>query len=197
MNAAETGGVTPGKSPAGAGANTAGPDGPWGPEPFAARLYFIPRLLRRPQAALNRRFHAYFARAPGWVLLTTRGRKTGLDREVLLPCERTPDSLIVISTYGRRSHWIRNLSKDARVRVTCGGWPVEAEAEIVEDPAARRALIAAHPFFVPAPFWPLNLLARTVLRPLVVWWLRRWVTVRPLVVIRPCAGPTPPAAPVR
>jgi hypothetical protein len=52
-------------------------------EPLAARLHFIPRALRTPQGALVRRFRRYFEQAPGWVLLTTRGRKTGLPREVL------------------------------------------------------------------------------------------------------------------
>jgi F420H(2)-dependent quinone reductase len=86
------------------------------------------RLLRR-----------YFERAPGWVLVTTRGRKTGLPREVLLPCERSADAIVVISTYGWRSNWIRNMRK---------------------DPIA---------------------------------WLRRWVTPRPVVVIRraPATGPQP------
>ncbi len=53
-------------------------------KPFAAHLYFIPRALRRPQAALVRLPRRYFQVAPGWVLLTTTGRKTGLSREVLL-----------------------------------------------------------------------------------------------------------------
>jgi hypothetical protein len=58
-------------------------------EPFAARLHFIPRLIVRPiQTAIVRAFRTYLARAPGWMLLTTRGRRTGLPREVLLPSGR-------------------------------------------------------------------------------------------------------------
>ena len=41
-------------------------------------------------------FRGYFERSPGWVLLTTLGRKTGLDREALVPCERSADAIIVI-----------------------------------------------------------------------------------------------------
>ena len=51
-------------------------------EPFAARLHFIPRALRPVHAVLIRALRWYFARAWGWVLLTTTGRKTGLAREV-------------------------------------------------------------------------------------------------------------------
>jgi deazaflavin-dependent oxidoreductase (nitroreductase family) len=154
------------------------------PEPFAARLHFIPRGIRPLQGAIVRLFRRYFERAPGWVLLTTTGRRTGLPREVLLPCERWRDGLIVISTYGWRSDWIRNLRRDSRVRITCAGWVLGAEAEIVEDLAAKRALVSAHPFFPPAPFAILNLLHRTLLRPLWLPFLRWWVKSRPVVVIR-------------
>jgi len=154
------------------------------PEPFAARLHFIPRAIRSLQGAIVRLFRRYFERAPGWVLLTTTGRRTGLPREVLLPCERSRDALIVISTYGWRSDWIRNMRRDPRVRVTCAGWVLGAQAEIVEDFAAKRALVSAHPFFPPAPFAILNLLHRTLLRPVWLPFLRWWVKRRPVVVIR-------------
>ena len=153
-------------------------------EPFAARLHFVPRTLRRPHAWLVRVLHGYFERAPGWVILTTRGRRTRLPREVLLPCERTADAIIVISTYHWRSDWIRNLRKDPQVRVTCAGWVLPARAEIVEDVAAKRAIIGAHPFFPGAPFVVVHAVLRTVLRPLLVLAMQRWVAPRPLVVIR-------------
>ena len=127
----------------------------------AARLHFIPRAIRPLQTALVRVFRRYFQRAPGWVLLTTRGRTTGLRREVLLPCERTRDARIVISTYGTRSDWIRNIRRDARVWIT-----------------------SASPFFAPALFALLNFLHRTLLRPIWLPFLRWWVTGRPIVLIR-------------
>ena len=129
----------------------------WDPmptEPLAARLHFIPMLLRGPQNAIVRAFRRYFERAPGWVLLTTRGRKTGLPREVLLPCERFRDGLIISSTYGRRSHWIRNIAKDPSVQITSGGWVLTGQAEIVEDLDRKYALVSQHPFFPPAPIAP-------------------------------------------
>ena len=153
-------------------------------EPFAARLHFVPRTLRRPHAWLVRVLHGYFERAPGWVILTTRGRRTRLPREVLLPCERTADAIIVISTYHWRSDWIRNLRKDPRASVTCAGWTLPARAEIVEDPAAKRAIISEHPFFPTAPFVLVHAILRTILRPLLVLWMRRWVAPRPMVILR-------------
>src|SRR5881396_3445379 len=154
------------------------------PEPFAARMHFLPRLIRPIQTAIVRAFRPYFERAPGWMLLVTRGRRTGLPREVLLPCERTADAVIVISTYHWRSDWIRNLRADPRVSVTCAGWTIPARAEIVEDPAAKRAIIGKYPFFPAAPFVVVHAVLRTVLRPLLVLCLRRWVAPRPMVVMR-------------
>jgi deazaflavin-dependent oxidoreductase (nitroreductase family) len=158
-------------------------------EPLLARFHAATRVTRLPQTAAVRLFRRYFERAPGWVLLTTTGRKTGLPREVLLPCERFADGLYVISTYADRSDWMRNLRRDPAVRVTCSGWVVAARAEVLEDVAARQALVAAHPFFPPAPVGVVNLVHRTVLRPLTVAFLRRWVRSRPVVVVRPCAKP--------
>jgi deazaflavin-dependent oxidoreductase (nitroreductase family) len=155
------------------------------PEPFAARLHVIPRTIRPVQAAIVRTFRRYFERAPGWVLLTTTGRRSGLPREVMLPCERTPEFLYILSTYGRRSNWIRNLAQRPAVHVTAAGWVVDATAEIVDDLAAKQALVTAHPFFAPMPFGWLNWLHRTVLRVPMVAFLRWWVTNRPIVVVRP------------
>jgi deazaflavin-dependent oxidoreductase (nitroreductase family) len=152
--------------------------------PFAARLHFLPRLLRRPQTAIVRLFRRYFERSPGWVLLTTRGRKTGLLREVLLPCERFSEGLIVISTYGMQSDWIKNIRRDPRVMVSAAGWVIPARAEIIDDVETKRALVTAHVFFPPAPIEPLNFIHRTLLRPFSVLFLRWWVRPRPVVVIR-------------
>jgi deazaflavin-dependent oxidoreductase (nitroreductase family) len=152
--------------------------------PFAERLHFIPRVVMRyPQALLVRVFRRTIERAPGWVLLTTKGRKTGLPREVLLPCERFDDRILVISTYGRRSDWIRNIERERQVRVTSAGHLVEGRAEIIEAVDVRRQLLSAHPFFVPFPARWLNALHRTLLRPIWVPFLRWWVRHRPVVMI--------------
>jgi deazaflavin-dependent oxidoreductase (nitroreductase family) len=152
-------------------------------EPRVARLHFIARALRAPHWFLIRLFRRYFETAPGWVIMTTRGRKTGLPREVLLPCERSDDAIVVISTFHWRSDWIRNIRVNPEVEVTCAGWRVSARAEIVEDPAAKRALITQHLYFPTAPFILVHAVLRTVLRPLLLAWMRSWVGPRPIVVI--------------
>jgi len=152
-------------------------------EPRAARLHFIPAAIRGPQSALVNALRGYFSRAPGWVLLTTTGRRTGLQRETLLPCARADREIIVISTYGWRSDWIRNLRKNPSVTVTRDGAVVAGRAEVVEDPARKREIVSAHPFFPPAPFRIVSALALSVFGPLTTALLRRWVSPRPVVVI--------------
>src|SRR6266403_1713313 len=73
-------------------------------------------------------------------------------------CVRTGSSLAARTAPASKS-------RDPRVHVTCAGWVLGAQAEIVEDRAAKRALVSAHPFFPPAPFAIFNLLHRTLLRP--------------------------------
>jgi deazaflavin-dependent oxidoreductase (nitroreductase family) len=153
------------------------------PEPFFARLHFVVRGLRGVHAWLIGTFRGYFTRAPGWVVLTTRGRKTGLPREVLLPCTRFDGTVLVMSTYGERSDWMKNLRRDSRVQVTWRGRVADARAEVVEDVRRRQALVTAHPFFAPAPFALVHVVALTVLRPFLILFLRVWVRRRPIVLL--------------
>ncbi len=153
------------------------------PEPASARFHFVGRALARPQAFLVRFLHGYLARAPQWVLLTTRGRRTGLPREVLLPCVRTADTIIVYSTYGEQSDWIRNLRKEPKVRVTAAGHSLPALAGIIDDVVRRQAIAADHPMLGFGPFFltsgPVLRLLRPVLAPLCRWWAKN----HPMVVI--------------
>jgi deazaflavin-dependent oxidoreductase (nitroreductase family) len=146
-------------------------------------LHFLTPLWRRPQRAFVALFRRYFDRAPGWVVLTTRGRRTGLPREVLLPCRRIENDVVVLSAYGRRSDWVRNLVTNPSVSVTCNGGERSARAEVIEEVARKRALLWRDPFLLPAPFAILQALSWTLLRP--VFFVLTWpiVASRPLVLI--------------
>jgi deazaflavin-dependent oxidoreductase (nitroreductase family) len=152
-------------------------------EPWAARLHVVARAIRGPQEALVSWFRRDVERSPDWVLLTTRGRKTGLPREVLLPCARAGSRVFVVSTYGRRSAWIRNLEACREVELTASGEKVRGRAEIVDDVARKRALAAEMPFLPLAPIGFVQSLARGALRGAAIAWLQRWVTPRPVVLI--------------
>lgn len=153
-------------------------------EPFAARFHRVTLIMGPFQRAIVNLFRRYFERAPGWVLLTTTGRKTGLPREVLLPCERFQDGLLVISTYGRRSNWIKNIERDPRVRLTCASWVLAGRAEIIDDVTTKRSIVGVHPFLPSAPIMIFHAIFLTVLRPVTIAALRWWVTDRPVVLIR-------------
>ncbi len=152
-------------------------------EPFAAKLHFITRPVGRLNAARLRLARGYYWRSPGWVVLTTIGRRTGLPRQTLLPCGRRDHEIVVVSTYGWRSDWIRNLRKTPQVRVTRDGAEVSGIAEVVEDLERKRTIISDNPFVVP-PFAVVRAIALGPLRAVTTAFLRRWVTSRPVIVIR-------------
>lgn len=153
-------------------------------EPWTAFLHPFARSLRRPQQALVAGLRRGFERSPHWVLLTTRGRKSGLPREVMLPCGRSREGVIVISTYGERAHWLRNLEADPHVRFTARGAVLDGVAEVVRDVARRREIVERDPFVPLVPVAFAQALARGALRGPVQAWLRGWVATRPVVVIR-------------
>jgi hypothetical protein len=59
-----------------------------------------------------------------------------------------------------------------------------ARAEVVDNLETRRSLVSTHPFFAPAPVFPINTIHVTLLRPFMIGFLRWWVTSRPVVVVR-------------
>ena len=81
-------------------------------------------------------------------------------------------------------HWIQNIRADPRVEVTCSGWRLAARAEIIEDRATKRDLIRRYLFLPTAPYILVHAVLRTLLRPLLLAWMRYWVGRRPIVVIR-------------
>lgn len=153
-------------------------------EPLAARLHGLVRFWRPLELAIIRALRSYLERAPGYVLLTTRGRRTGRAREVLLPCARIGDDVVVISTYGRRSNWVRNLCDDPDVTLTCNGQVVRARAELVDDAERKWKLVSSDPIFLALPIGVLFGLTWMVFGALCAPIMRRWVAARPVVLLR-------------
>ena len=160
-------------------------------EPWAANLHFLARAIRPAQEALVSFLRRDVERSPHWVLLTTRGRKTGLPREVLLPCVRDGSRVLVISTYGWRSAWIRNIEACPDVELTSRGEKVAGRAEIVDDVERKHELVEEMPFLPLAPIGFAQSLARGALRGPTVAWLKEWVTPRPVVLIEITDAATP------
>jgi len=70
-----------------------------------------------------------------WMLLTTKGRASGLPRRTTLTAHRVRGRLYAWSPYGERSHWYRNLIADPIVTVQTSGRAWTRRAERLDDAA--------------------------------------------------------------
>ena len=68
------------------------------------------------------------------LLLTTRGRRTGLLRVTPLQYEQIEGKYFVASAFGDRADWYRNILADSDVRVRVGRKRFKAFAEPTTDP---------------------------------------------------------------
>ena len=80
----------------------------------------------------------------GWFLvLTTTGRRSGLPRRTPLNYAILDGRVYLLSGFGRRADWYRNLIANPRVTLALPGRVVEGTAEPVVDPVeADRAALA-------------------------------------------------------
>src|SRR5712692_11128715 len=75
------------------------------------------------------------------LVLTTRGRKTGLPRTGAVSFMPLEDHFVVFSGWGVGSNWFRNIRANPEVMVTVGRRKMRATAQVVEDPERRRQLM--------------------------------------------------------
>ena len=95
-------------------------------------LFRFPPLLYRVGLAerVGKRF----------LLLTTRGRRTGRPRTCALNYVEDGATLYLFSGFGM-SHWVRNLLADPAVEVRLGSRRIAATASLVRDPSTRRRVL--------------------------------------------------------
>ncbi len=98
------------------------------------------QLLRAPIAL----YRLGWGPALGWLpllIMTTKGRKTGLPRHVVIEYRRHGSKYYALSGFGGETDWYRNIQASPRVTIQHGGRIIDARAERVQDPAeALRAL---------------------------------------------------------
>lgn len=116
------------------------------PSNWKRRLYRAPRVL----------FDAGLARAARrlgvpWILIRTRGRRSGREHAVVLDClHEEPGRWYVQSAYGLDADWVRNLIAEPRVEIETGRERGAATASILSTEESRRvaaAIVAAHPVY--------------------------------------------------
>jgi deazaflavin-dependent oxidoreductase (nitroreductase family) len=81
-------------------------------------------------------------KGPEFLFLTTRGRRSGLPREIEIWFTQRDGRYYVIAEHGERAQWVRNLQADPQVRVRVGAQVFAALARVL-GPAAEPALVAA------------------------------------------------------
>jgi deazaflavin-dependent oxidoreductase (nitroreductase family) len=83
------------------------------------------------------------ARVPGWALLETTGRRTGLARTTPVGDGLVGSTFWIVAEHGRRSAYVRNLEADPRVRVRVRGRWRTGTARVVpeDDPRERQRLL--------------------------------------------------------
>ncbi|WP_328609601.1 nitroreductase/quinone reductase family protein [Amycolatopsis sp. NBC_00345] len=122
--------------------------------PFHERL--IPSRLRHvaaPASRDDRKHRAVTAfqrrignpllrRLPTQTLLETTGRSSGLPRRTPIGGRRTGRQFWLVSEFGERSHYVRNIQADPRVRVRLHGVWYTGTARLLPDDDARARLKA-------------------------------------------------------
>ncbi|MBC7273830.1 MAG: nitroreductase family deazaflavin-dependent oxidoreductase [Streptomyces sp.] len=78
-------------------------------------------------------------RLPGHTLLETTGRVSGLPRRTPVGGRRVGESFWLVSEFGGRSQYVRNIEADPRVRVRIHGRWHSGTAHLLpdDDPVAR------------------------------------------------------------
>jgi deazaflavin-dependent oxidoreductase (nitroreductase family) len=102
-----------------------------------------PAKKYRAVRPVQRRLNALLRRLPSQTLLETTGRVSGLPRRTPVGGRRVGGSFWLVSEFGDRSQYVRNIRADPRVRVRLRGrwYPATAHLLPDDDPVARlRAL---------------------------------------------------------
>jgi deazaflavin-dependent oxidoreductase (nitroreductase family) len=80
---------------------------------------------------------------PAYLYLTTRGRRTGLAREIEIWFTRFEGRFYVIAEHRERARWVQNLRADPRVGVRVGQRRLRARARVVDarkEPGLAREI---------------------------------------------------------
>ncbi|MFJ6725826.1 MULTISPECIES: nitroreductase/quinone reductase family protein [unclassified Streptomyces] len=93
----------------------------------------------RAVTAFQRRVNPLLRRLPGQTVLETTGRVSGLPRRTPVGGRRVGDVFWLVSEFGERSQYVRNIRADPRVRVRLRGRWYTGTARLLpdDDPRAR------------------------------------------------------------
>ncbi|MGP3990404.1 nitroreductase/quinone reductase family protein [Streptomyces sp. 3N207] len=101
------------------------------------------RKFRAVTALQRRVVNPLTRRLPGQILLETTGRVSGQPRRTPVGGRREGQHFWLVSEYGTRSQYVRNIQADPRVRVRLSGRWHTGTAHLLhdDDPIARLATL--------------------------------------------------------
>ncbi|MGI5394331.1 nitroreductase/quinone reductase family protein [Streptomyces sp. CA-251251] len=113
------------------------------PEPSGTPRPTYAERKYRTVTAVQRRLNAVLRRLPAQTLLETTGRVSGRPRRTPVGGRRVGGSFWLVSEFGERSQYVRNLRADPRVRVRVRGRWYTGTAHVLpdDDPVARLRLL--------------------------------------------------------
>jgi len=97
-------------------------------------------LLRVPRFLYGGPF-AEIMRARCVLLLTTRGRRSGLPRTTAVSFMPLNNHYVVFSGWGVGSNWYRNVLANQQVSIKVGRTAMRGTARVIEDPSRRVELM--------------------------------------------------------
>lgn len=118
----------------------------------------LSRLILRAPLLMHRLGLGGFLSRFRLVVLTTRGRKSGLPRHTPVEYRMHGTKIYLISAWGERPHWVKNLIAHPYATIQAGPRSYGATAKLVNEPS--EALRAFFLFRKPAPAVYDALLAR-------------------------------------
>lgn len=124
--------------------------------PYPTGFY---RLLYRMPLTLYRLGLGGLLNLASIMVLTTRGRSSGLPRYTPIEYRPHGSKIYAVSGWGERPNWVRNLTADPNVCLRQGQRAFAARAQVVED--SSEALRVLHLFRKRAPAFYDSLIART------------------------------------
>lgn len=102
-------------------------------------------VVRAYQRVNNRLMLPVLGRLPGWGVVETVGRRTGLRRQVPVGGRLTQDAFWLVAGDGRHSAFIRNLEANPRVRVRARGQWHDGTARVIVDDDPLPHLFRSNP----------------------------------------------------
>ncbi|MDG5801820.1 nitroreductase/quinone reductase family protein [Streptomyces ossamyceticus] len=103
-----------------------------------------PGLKQRVVTAFQRHVaNPVLRRVPFQTVLETTGRVSGLPRRTPIGGRRTGDTFWLVSEYGEKSHYVRNIKADPSVRLRLHGRWHHGTAHLLpaDDPLARLSTL--------------------------------------------------------